>query len=73
MATNVRQARLYVSAARAVLEHSPLLRDLVANVTEDEIEFETFERRYREEVLGQGSLVQWFTCVGAWARKRVAT
>jgi tRNA A58 N-methylase Trm61 len=40
--------------------------------TEEEIAFETFERRYREEVLGQGSLVQWFTCVGAWARKRAA-
>ena len=37
-----------------------------------EIAVETFEQRYREEVLGQGSVVQWLTCVGAWARKRTA-
>lgn len=40
--------------------------------TEDEIAIETFDRRYREEVLSQGSVIQWFPCVGAWARKRAA-
>jgi hypothetical protein len=39
--------------------------------TAAEVGIETFERRYREEVLGRGSVVQWFTCVGAWARKGV--
>jgi hypothetical protein len=38
--------------------------------TEDEIAIETFGRRYREEVLSHGSVIQWFPCVGAWARKR---
>ena len=33
---------------------------------------ETFDRRYREEVLGQGSVIQWLPCVGAWARRRAA-
>jgi SAM-dependent methyltransferase len=40
--------------------------------TEEELGLETFERRYHEEVLSQGSIVQWLTCVGAWARKRTA-
>jgi SAM-dependent methyltransferase len=40
--------------------------------TEDEIAIETFDRRYREEVLSQGSVIQGFPCVGAWARKRAA-
>jgi hypothetical protein len=40
--------------------------------TEGEIAIETFDRRYREEVLSQGSVIQWFPCVGAWARKRTA-
>ena len=38
-----------------------LLRYGVA--TEEELAIETFEQRYREEVLGQGSVVQWLTCV----------
>jgi SAM-dependent methyltransferase len=38
--------------------------------TEDEIAIETFDRRYRKEVLSQGSVIQWFPCVGAWGRKR---
>ena len=38
--------------------------------TEDEMALETFDRRYREEVLGRGSVVQWLPCVGAWARRR---
>lgn len=40
--------------------------------TEDEIAIETFDQRYREEVLSQGSVIQWLSCVGAWARKRPA-
>ncbi len=40
--------------------------------TEDEIAIETFDRRYRDEVLSQGSVIQWIPCVGAWARKRAA-
>src|SRR5437762_4039244 len=40
--------------------------------TAEEIAIETFERRYREEVLDQGSVLEWFTCVGAWARRRAA-
>jgi hypothetical protein len=38
--------------------------------TEEELGLETFDRRYQEEVLRQGSVVHWNTCVGAWARKR---
>jgi len=41
--------------------------------TEDEMALDTFDRRYREEVLGQGSVIQWLPCVGAWARKRAVT
>ena len=33
---------------------------------------ETFDQRYREEVLGRGSVVRWVPCVGAWARKCAA-
>jgi hypothetical protein len=40
--------------------------------TEDEIAVETFERRDREEVIGQGSVVRWIPFVGAWARKLAA-
>lgn len=39
--------------------------------TEEQIGIDTFDRRYRDEVLGQGSVVQWKTCVGAWARRRM--
>jgi hypothetical protein len=38
--------------------------------TEAELGLETFDWRYQEEVLRQGSVLQWNTCVGAWARKR---
>jgi ubiquinone/menaquinone biosynthesis C-methylase UbiE len=40
--------------------------------TEGEIAIETFEQRYREEVLSRGSVVQYVSCVGAWARKPAA-
>jgi SAM-dependent methyltransferase len=37
--------------------------------TEEEIDIDTFEQRYRAEILRQSSVVQWWSCVGAWARK----
>jgi ubiquinone/menaquinone biosynthesis C-methylase UbiE len=37
--------------------------------TEEEIDIDTFEQRYRAEILRQGSVVQWPSCVGAFARK----
>lgn len=37
VATNLRQARLIVAAARALLEASPLLRPLIGSASEDEI------------------------------------
>ncbi|MHB8645217.1 MAG: class I SAM-dependent methyltransferase [Thermomicrobiales bacterium] len=37
--------------------------------TAEEIGLETFEQRYRDEVLGQKSVIRSLACVGAWARK----
>jgi len=37
--------------------------------TEEEIGIETFEGRYRDEVLGQGSVIRSFAAVGAWSRR----
>lgn len=39
VATNLRQARLFVQAARSIVERSPLLGGLVESFTEDEITF----------------------------------
>ena len=39
VATNLRQARLFVSAALSIVERSPLLATLVASTSEDEIVF----------------------------------
>ncbi|MCL4290695.1 MAG: terminase family protein [Thermoleophilia bacterium] len=39
VATNHRQARLFVQAARSIVERSPLLAELVEQATEDEITF----------------------------------
>ena len=39
VATNVRQARLFVSAARSIVERSPLLASLVESVADDELVF----------------------------------
>jgi hypothetical protein len=39
VATNLRQARIFVAAARSIVEGSRLLAPLVENVTEDEISF----------------------------------
>ena len=41
VATNLRQARLIVSAARSIVERSPLLAALVESVSDDEIVFTT--------------------------------
>jgi ubiquinone/menaquinone biosynthesis C-methylase UbiE len=40
--------------------------------SEEEIGIESFEERYRDEILSQRGVVQWWTVVGAWARKRAA-
>jgi hypothetical protein len=39
VATNMRQARLFVDAARSIVERSPLLRDQLERTTEDELTF----------------------------------
>ncbi len=41
VATNLRQARLFVRAALSIVERSPKLRSLVETVSDDEIEFRT--------------------------------
>jgi ubiquinone/menaquinone biosynthesis C-methylase UbiE len=53
------------SALRSLMPQ--ILRFGIAS--EDEIDIETFDQRYQDEVLTQGSVVQWFTRVAAWARK----
>src|SRR5215211_6207457 len=40
VATNLSQARLLVSAARSIVERSPLLAPLMTGATEDELQFE---------------------------------
>ncbi len=37
--------------------------------TEVEIDIETFEARFCDDVLGWGSVVRSLACVGAWVRK----
>jgi hypothetical protein len=46
----------------AILEHGV--------ATESELDLDTFDERYINEVVAQESVVQWFPSVGAWARKR---
>ena len=52
-----------------------LLRSLMPKIleygiaTEEEVAIDTFEERYVNEVLTQPIVVQWWPCVGAWARK----
>jgi hypothetical protein len=41
VATNLRQARLFVDAARSIVEASPLLRNEIVSATEDELVFST--------------------------------
>ncbi len=64
----------FVSAFGASLLQSimPLILEYGV-ATEEEIGIETFDRRYRDEVISQGSVIQWKTCVGAWARRPMAT
>jgi SAM-dependent methyltransferase len=60
----------FVSAFGAILLRSMLPQMLRYGVaTEEEVGVETFDQRYREDVLGRGSVVRWMPCVGAWARK----
>jgi SAM-dependent methyltransferase len=40
--------------------------------TEEELALDTFEKRYREEILRQRSVVQWIPFVGAWSRKQAS-
>jgi hypothetical protein len=56
VATNLRQARLIVSAARALLESSPLLRPLIAGLSEDEL------------VLTTGAVIAAFPCTSRGGR-----
>jgi hypothetical protein len=37
--------------------------------TENELDLDTFDERYVDEVVDQGSVVQWIPFVGAWALK----
>lgn len=56
VATNLRQARLFVRAALSVVERSPLLTDLVETLTEDEIRF------------ANGTALSAFPCTSRGAR-----
>jgi ubiquinone/menaquinone biosynthesis C-methylase UbiE len=60
----------FVSAFGAGVLQSMMPQILQYGVaTKEEIAIETFDQRYREEVLKEGSVIQWFPFVGAWARK----
>lgn len=56
VAVNVAQARLFVSAARTILEASPLLASLIENATDDQIELST------------GATIAAFPCTARGAR-----
>src|SRR5581483_9704860 len=56
VATNVAQARLFVDAARSIVERSPLLSKLVVDARDDAIEFST------------GATVAAFPCTARGAR-----
>ena len=56
VATNLRQARLFVSAARSIVERSPLLASMVEATTEDEIIFRN------------GTVLAAFPCTSRGAR-----
>jgi SAM-dependent methyltransferase len=55
---------------------SGILRSLLPAIleygvaTESELDLDTFDERYLNEIVRQGSVVQWIPFVGAWARKR---
>jgi hypothetical protein len=37
--------------------------------TEEDVAIDTFEERYVNEVVTKRIVVQWWPCVGAWARR----
>jgi len=55
-------------AANALRSLIPMILEY-GIATEEEIDIDTFEQRYRAEVLRQRSVVQCWSCVGAWARE----
>jgi ubiquinone/menaquinone biosynthesis C-methylase UbiE/ketosteroid isomerase-like protein len=57
-------ANMLRSMLPSILEHGV--------ASEEEIAIDAFDERYLEEVLGQGSVVQWFPFVAAWAPRSVA-
>ena len=54
-------AGILCSVLPSILEHGV--------ATEAELDLDTFDERYIDEVTRQGSVVQWVPFVGAWARK----
>jgi hypothetical protein len=56
VAVNVKQARLFVSQAKAIVSQSPLLSDMISNETEDSIEFKN------------GTVLSAFACSSRSAR-----
>jgi hypothetical protein len=38
--------------------------------SENELDLDTFDQRYVDEVVRQGSVVQWIPFVSAWALKK---
>ena len=54
-------AGILLSVLPAILEYGV--------ATEAELDLETFDERYCEEIVRQGSVVQWIPFVGAWARR----
>lgn len=57
---------------------SPMIRSMLPQIlasgvaTEDEIDVDTFDQRYLDQVLGLGGVIQFYQCVGAWAHKPLA-
>jgi len=63
--------RRFAAAFGAAILRSVLPAILEYGVaTESELELDTFDERYIDEVVGQESVVQWIPLVGAWARRR---
>jgi ubiquinone/menaquinone biosynthesis C-methylase UbiE len=54
---------------------SPVIKSLMPQIlasgvaTENEIDVDTFDQRYLEQVLGLGGVVQFYQLMGAWAHK----
>jgi SAM-dependent methyltransferase len=64
-------ARRFAAAFGAGILRSMLPAILEYGVaTESELDLDTFDERYVNEIVRQGSVVQWIPFVGAWARKR---